>query len=231
MNLEYEQPDEPPTHVFDHEWDNLIILDACRHDIYQEVRGRKVDSIMSVGSHSREFVKNTFSEDRDFSDLIYITANGHISSPRFEQFTGKKLHETFDQVFDPFANDWDNEESGIPPEAVARDAETAEKLFPGQPKIIHFMQPHYPFIGSERDVEYEYPEVLKEDRGEIIAAYTECLEHTLEIVDELVENLSGKTVITADHGEYLGENDVYEHLYGLKTEELRKVPWDIVQEN
>lgn len=231
VNFEHESPTEEPTHVFDREWDNLIILDACRHDIYQQLRGRDVDHIISVGSHSREFVKNTFTEDRkEFSDLIYITANGHISSPRFENFTGKKLRDTFDQVYDPFANDWDDEVSGIPPEAVARDARTAENLFPDQQKIIHFMQPHYPFIGSDKDVDYDYPEVLDEDKEKVIKAYTECLEQTFEIVDDLIEDLSGKTVITADHGEFLGENNLYGHLYGVKTEELRKVPWDVVNE-
>jgi arylsulfatase A-like enzyme len=229
--MDFPDPEEEPTHIFDREWDNLIILDACRHDVYQEVRDRDVDYIYSVGSHSREFVENTFSEDRDFSDVVYITANGHISPGKFEKFTGKRIEDTFHTVFDPFANDWDDDVSGIPPEAVARDARTAEKLFPDKKKIIHFMQPHYPFLGSEIDVGYSYPRPHERDYEKIRKAYAECLEYTLDFVDELVEDLEGKTVITADHGEFLGEKDMIKHPYGVKAETLRKVPWHIVKED
>lgn len=42
-------------------------------------------------------------------------------------------------------------------------------------------------------------------------AYTENLEVVLESVAELLENASGRILITADHEEYLGEYRRYSH--------------------
>jgi hypothetical protein len=57
------------------------------------------------------------------------------------------------------------------------------------------------------------------------------LERGLEQIDEILPALSGKTVITADHGEMLGEyvSPVpvrwYGHPPGIYTNELINVPW------
>jgi len=37
------------------------------------------------------------------------------------------------------------------PEDVARDAQTAAKLFRNKKLIVHFVQPHYPFLESDRE--------------------------------------------------------------------------------
>lgn len=73
--------------------------------------------------------------------------------------------------------------------------------------------------------------------AELQAVYVENLERVLEHVERLVERLDGKTVITADHGELLGETtnlysrltgDRYEHPGYVWTPELRLVPWLVV---
>jgi bisphosphoglycerate-independent phosphoglycerate mutase (AlkP superfamily) len=66
-------------------------------------------------------------------------------------------------------------------------------------------------------------------------AYVENLEVVLEEVDKLLDDLGGKTVVTADHGNLVGERlspiptrRKYGHPYGVHTEELLKVPWFVV---
>ncbi|MCH7662009.1 MAG: methyltransferase domain-containing protein [Euryarchaeota archaeon] len=56
-------------------------------------------------------------------------------------------------------------------------------------------------------------------------AYRENLEGVLESVASLVAELPGKTVITADHGELLGENGYYGHSYVPDHETVSTVPW------
>ena len=41
----------------------------------------------------------------------------------------------------------------------------------------------------------------------------------------MVKELDGKVVVTADHGELLGENGHWGHKIGLENTELLEVPW------
>ncbi|WP_241431085.1 hypothetical protein [Natrinema pallidum] len=72
------------THIYDEDWDLLVILDACRVDVLETVASEydfveTFDSRWSVGSHSHEWLAQTFSED--YSDEIentaYVSGNGH----------------------------------------------------------------------------------------------------------------------------------------------------------
>lgn len=69
-------------------------------------------------------------------------------------------------------------------------------------------------------------EVLREHGPERMdEVYTENLAFVLEAVSGLVEDLPGKTVVTADHGELLGENGYYGHSYVPAHEKVSTVPW------
>jgi hypothetical protein len=127
------------------------------------------------------------------------------------------------------------------------------------------MQPYVPFLGptaqEERErlleehgitfsgmteTELSEPEeefaTLKEacensyiTRETLIEAYEENIEIAIEHVKRLLEELDGKTVITADHGEMLGEQmpplmtQKFGHDPGIYTDELRKVPWLVIE--
>ena len=68
--------------VFDEKWNLLIVLDACRVDAMQAVADEydfvsTVDSAWSVGSTSKEWMVNTFTNtyEKDISRTGYLTAN------------------------------------------------------------------------------------------------------------------------------------------------------------
>jgi hypothetical protein len=67
-------------------------------------------------------------------------------------------------------------------------------------------------------------------------AYKETLEIVLDDVEILLDNISGKVVISSDHGEMFGEGpypllgDLFEHYRNPKTMELCKVPWFVIDE-
>ncbi|KXB07000.1 hypothetical protein AKJ52_01150 [candidate division MSBL1 archaeon SCGC-AAA382C18] len=60
---------------------------------------------------------------------------------------------------------------------------------------------------------------------ELKRAYQKNLETVLEGISGLIENLSGKIIITSDHGELLGEGNNYGHYINGTENELFHVPW------
>jgi len=66
---------------------------------------------------------------------------------------------------------------------------------------------------------------------EVRRAYQEPLDITPDVVKDALDKLGGKTVITVDHGEMLGErivpftSRVWGHSEGFSTPILREVPW------
>lgn len=232
-----EKIDQEGEDLFSEDWKNLVILDACRHDIYETVNG-ETDSRISKGSMSKGFIRKNFSEG-DYNDIVYITANPFFHKKKFEKLTGRKPEEVFHEVFHTYETDWSEEENTVLPQPLVRDAETAEKLFPDKRKVVHFMQPHHPFVNSNL-VDTGFDDILRREvyenewdlamRGEIShetvkEAYTKNLEMVMPYVEELSENLSGKTVLTSDHGNLLGENGLYWHPPRSMAKPLRKVPY------
>jgi len=65
--------------VMSADWDNLILLDACRYDFFAEentIQG-DLNRVISKGSRSWEFMKGNF-VGRELHDTVYITANPHV---------------------------------------------------------------------------------------------------------------------------------------------------------
>jgi hypothetical protein len=229
---------EEPTSIKEMEWDNLVILDACRHDVYEDVFGES-DYRISVGGATKEFIQKSFSGG-EFQDTVYITANPHFYPSKFRELTGKNPEEVFHTVYNVYETDWDNEKGTVMPRSLVRDSISANNLFEDKKLIIHFMQPHTPFINSELDESvinwnneieggrqiYSYARINKIDNEKVRKDYRDNLKVLEEAIGELREKLDGKTVVTADHGELLGENGLYGHFPGCKAKKLRRVPWD-----
>lgn len=219
--------------IFDYKWDNLIIIDACRFDLYKEVIG-DCERRISAGSCTPEFLSTNFSAD--FPNTVYISANPFLSPSYMQKFTGRK--NPFHKVYRTYRHGWNDEESTTPPKAVTEDVLTAEKKFPTKKKIIHFMQPHHPFIESEiakagprlphadNKIENVWEKLEKGEVQfkDVWADYAHNLELVQEHFERLSKELSGRTVLTSDHGNLIGENGIYGHPCGLKATKIREVP-------
>lgn len=233
------------------EWDNLIILDACRYDSFEEVNsqnivGGELNSCISLGSHSREFMEENF-HGEEFHDTVYVTTN-----PFAERIPQGAFY-TVNFLFD----EWDADVGTVRPQAVAEAGVEAHNQHPDKKLIVHFIQPHAPFLGPtaervrsefdvkgydvhlERDIEdrrtgVSWKSLVRDGKITKTAfreAYHETLEIALHHVADLARDLDGKTVITADHGEMLFERVTPltrrepHHPYNLHTEQLCVVPW------
>jgi hypothetical protein len=103
---------------------------------------------------------------------------------------------------------------------------------------VHYVQPHYPFIGPTGEEHFDPTATLKEvsrrydlTDGRLERAYRENLDLVLDEAERLLDALDGKTVVSADHGELLGERlsplplRAYGHPSGIYVDELVRVPW------
>ncbi|MCG1003032.1 MULTISPECIES: hypothetical protein [Halobacterium] len=222
------------TNVYSREWDVLIILDACRLDLYRSVVDSETDYIWSVGSSSEEWIQNTF-ENSDTSETAYITGN---------IFSRDYLSESdFHTLREVWKYGWDDDEGTIPPRPITDEAIRTWRKSNPQKMIIHYMQPHFPAIGSVLNLDSgvsvdgfgrggKKVDIWSEMRSGAIdtnkawQAYRENLEYVLEELDVIKENVDGKIAITADHGNSFGEWGSYGHPSGLQSPYLRRVPWD-----
>lgn len=184
---------------------------------------------------TREWVRANFA-GRQLDDLVYVTSNGNFSMVRDEIDT--RVHAEIPLWEDEYRNRYG---SVTPPEIVAESARNATENYPNKRLLIHFVQPHIPYLGPTGK---RYDPTLKLSQiktthaasdGELRKAYRENLELVLEHTHDILESLGGRTVVTSDHGELLGERLVplpakdYGHPRGVYRDELVTVPWLIYE--
>jgi hypothetical protein len=221
--------------IFEEEWDNLIILDACRYDAFaarSDLPG-KLEYRTSRASTTRQFIRANFAE-KTLHDIVYVSANEWYAKLKDEIDT--EIH-----AFEFVDRDALNGLTSRPQTATETALDAAER-YPKKRLIIHYMQPHHPYLGEVgQRINHEggLMETVRKNglsRRTVVQAYCENLDLVLENVEPLLEELSGKTVVTADHGELLGDPERpipirrYSHPKDVYVEELVKVPW-LIRDN
>lgn len=219
------------------DWDNLLLLDACRYDTFAERHDLPGDlqRRTTVQSSTIEFLHRSF-DGADLSDTVYVTANPQLYRKR--ERLDLAIHEVINVWQDA---GWDDEFRTVRPETVVEAAREAAREYPHKRLLVHFIQPHYPFIGPTGREHLDLDSLDFWNRvlnGEVSldddllwAAYEENLEVVLPHVEALLEDLEGKTVVSADHGEMIGERAApipmteYGHPSEVHTDPLVTVPW------
>jgi hypothetical protein len=221
--------------VFERDWDNLVLLDACRYDYFEKhvkdagLSGT-LQSHQSLGSCSREFVQRNF-DGRQLHDVVVVSANlwyeqvqqdfdTDIDVHHLELVTERERRDTWRPA--PF------------PDHVTNRVRTVVDEFPDKRLLIHYHQPHEPYIGptAQRHADPDYP--LNIPRQYLHDAYEETLRTVLDELSTVIELLDGKTVVSADHGDLLGEvtapipTRMYGHPCEYYHEKLVTVPWFVV---
>ncbi|WP_285266193.1 sulfatase-like hydrolase/transferase [Halobacterium salinarum] len=245
------------TNVYERDWDVLVILDACRVDTLREVADEydfieNVETMWSVGSQSDEWMANTFTEDyrSDIEKTHYVTGNGHVGQ-LFERhdlppknnttpvdFSRWDLVDlsTFDAVDMVWKEHHDETYHVAIPRIMTDHAIQASREENPDRLMVHYMQPHLPYIGQAvregrpptalEQEGYEQLETGDAEREEVYDLYEETLRFVLDDIEELLENVDAETVaITADHGEAFGEFRAYGHPEGFPHPIVKKVPW------
>jgi hypothetical protein len=244
------------TNVYEREWDALLVLDACRVDALRAVADEfdfieHVDSIWSVGSHSHEWMCQTFTTDRlpEINRTTYVVGNGFAQRTFYDQeLPFRSVNPLVRSAFDVadaadfhlldgvWTHGHDDRLGNVPPRYITDRAIKLARQEDPERLIIHYNQPHIPHmaaaIDSDRpltEAESEPFSLLKEgdlDRKAAMASYLDNLRLVLGEVELLLENLDADTVaISADHGEAFGEWGQYSHPRGSINPVIKKVPW------
>lgn len=244
------------TALVDLDWDNAIVLDACRYDLFEEALAEfplpgQTDMRRSVQSATPGYVTENFS-DRTFHDTVYVSANPYVNT--------ELPADTFHAVDPVWRDGWDDDTGTVLPETIRDRALAANERYPDKRLLVHFNQPHAPFVGEirlglrtvseirEEALGHDAPDPSERTKtpfellelGEVTAetvweAYLSNLQVALPSVERLLNSLPGKTAVTSDHGNAMGEYAtpfpirVYGHPLGILIPALIEVPWHTYQ--
>lgn len=231
----------PGTPVWERDWDVLLILDACRLDLMKEVAGEysfiggseNVDSLWSIASMSDDWIERTFDEAyrEDVESTAYVSGNA---------FTGKVEFPVKPAIVKEVWNhEWNEDVNTILARPLTNQAISLWRTEDCDRMIVHYMQPHVPFIDRPDLGEYTGPEEFGDgfadiwervgselDEEEVWAAYRDNLRHVLDDVELLLDNIDADTVaISADHGNAINELGVTGHPSDVLLPSVRRVPW------
>lgn len=225
--------------IYAAEWDLLMIVDACRYDLMEDVKDEynfisDMTSCRSVGSTTRNWMAETFTPDvtDEMAETAYLSGNPWSEDHLVESNFAKLEH--------IWKNAW-IEPGTVPPEAVTDATIRAGREGDFERIIAHYMQPHYPFI---REPDLGPGKILEhfgdQPKGDIWdqlqagnvstevvwGAYRDNLRVVLDDISRLLKNIDAQTVvITSDHGNAIGEWGFYGHRPNVPFSSMRKVPW------
>ena len=236
--------------VMDEDWDVLIVLDACREDLFREVvdikRFDTYETRYSAGSATNEWARKNFS-GQALTDTVYVTGNPVVS---------REVRTAFHVFVEVWRESFDEDIGTVPPESVTDAALETAADHPDQRLIVHYLQPHYPFIGypnlhyatfgqtdevavadvreGANDV-WEALELGLVEYDTVWEAYADNLRRVMDSVEDLLAEINGTIVITSDHGNLLGEPvtslqiPMYGHPPCIYHPALREVPWAVIK--
>lgn len=242
--------------IWESDWDVLVVLDACRADVFTEEYGdnplfESVLSVTSVGSKSPEWMERTFSEEyhEELAKTVYVTGN---------PFSTFKLDESLLlDVDETWRYAWDDDAGTIWPKPLTDRAIQLYNKHDPERLVIHYMQPHWPYKNGKMfgfhadlldggdskerqessglsDEQFNLNEFDLQKTGQLskeshMEMYRDNLQYIVsELEQTLLNGLDAKKVVfTADHGELFGEWGFYEHQSYLPHSGLRKVPWAV----
>lgn len=241
--------DNEPDYVLDKEWDVLIILDACRVDALEEVADEYEflpnpphETVWSADSYSEGWLRENFMGKQALKHRKRMRRLAHISGNPFTDIFDGDEFKVLDEVW---KYGWDTETGHMPPEPITDSAISYHRENDPEQMLVHYMQPHAPFVGEnatgyEIDVSHfgETAETIgdrtpwellrdgKMDEDRVWEAYLDTLRVGLDSVETLLKSIDAETVvISADHGNGIGEWGIYGHPRHIPLAPVRQVPW------
>lgn len=220
--------------VYEREWEVLVILDACRADLMDEVADdypflEKYRTHDSLGSNSGQWMERNFTDEyaEEMRQTAVVTGNPHSGAYLDE--------EEFAMLDEVWRYAWQDEDELFRPYFITDRAISIKRNYQPERMIVHYMQPHHPFIphfdGFETDLHEKWLNQWRDirvghvSREEKWRQYRDNLRYVLDYVELLLDSIDADpVVISSDHGEAVGEWGIYGH-YGIPLRVLRQVPW------
>lgn len=220
--------------IYEREWEVLVILDACRADLMDEVADEypfleKYRTHDSLGSNSGQWMARNFTDEyaEEMRETAVVTGNPHSDTYLDE--------EDFAMLDEVWRYAWEDKDELFKPHFITDRAISIKRRFQPERMIVHYMQPHHPFIphfdGFETDLHETWLNEWRDIRVGHISKeekwrqYRDNLLYVLDYVELLLDSIDADpVVVSSDHGEAVGEWGIYGH-YGIPLRVLRQVPW------
>ena len=230
------------------DFDVLIILDACRWDVLNDVTEWPFGKARSPASQTAQWLQ-VAEKTGIFEDTHIVSGQG--------QYERRSLGEaSLDKIWE---DEWNSRHQIVLPTPVLERAE--ERLYAGDtPTAVHIVPPHAPYIakvgdewlltepsvniwkrpfGGDPEGKFLAPQVAMArgyvDIPRARQGYRASVKSTWEVVEEYVGrwvNSGHRVVVTADHGEALGrlrEFGLYAHPSKCHIRPLTEVPLEVFE--
>ncbi|OYT55955.1 MAG: hypothetical protein B6U76_04725 [Desulfurococcales archaeon ex4484_217_2] len=180
--------------VLNLDWDHLIILDACRCDIFKHVYKEFFPSdaefkcVISPASSTMEFVRKNLDDNikEKLKNTLFVNSN-----PVIDHILGARLEMLFHKYIPVWREHWDSKIGTVRPEVTYYVALRTYVRNPGKRMIIWFLQPHYPYLNEK----FAHINVLgKEQHNRNISS---ILRSILYKIPEKDKNIEKVIVLTA----------------------------------
>ncbi len=200
------------------DWDVLIVLDACRADTFETVVDRsRFDAYrreISQASMTREWLRTVWPDE--YGDIVYVAGNPMVS---------KEAPGRWNQLVEAWREGLDQNLAQVEPARVAELGVESIENHTDKRIVVHFMQPHAPFIGHQ-EMQFDAWDLFENvgaglegvdnraqtvwdaaaaglvDEFEVWKAYRDNLRVAMPHVQSVLEALTPgtKAVVTSDHG-------------------------------
>jgi hypothetical protein len=222
------------------DWDVMIVLDACRYDTFEDVVG----DVDILGNYMKV-------DSQAHHTAMWYDKNWPIENKNVNLISGHGILWLKDfRIFERFANPYgffgENRKMWIYPGVNFEKLLEYQTKYPTMRHLVHIIPPHLPFLGKKGRAFMKSLDVINphttEGHGNAKAydkvteygkehgwhdpkeCYRENLKFAMGWIEKFIDRIVGKVVVTADHGELLGEGDIYGHVEGFE-DVLRVVPW------
>lgn len=141
-------------YILEFDWDILIILDICWFDIFKEIskniipETNKIKKMIRPAIQTVEWLNKTFNGNY-YPDIIYVSSNPFINSKGIKVKQGGygfNAKPRFKKIIDVWDTSWNPNISTVHPIDVNKAANVSLDLRKKYKHIIHYMQPHSPYI-------------------------------------------------------------------------------------
>lgn len=212
------------------DWDVLLVLDACRFDELRAL-APEVECVCSPATDTPGWLQHVAPL---IEDATYFTANPVVSQEVVRGEVKLRLVDVWGEHF----GDWTTASvQSVHPASVTSAYLMWRRQHDARRVVLHFLQPHTPYLG-EAPLSFEWadgvhPNVYDKLADETLTwvgvreAYRASLGLAWQAIQNLAPHLQGSVVVTADHGELLGEGNLFGHGSEPRFDraEVRQVPW------
>ena len=217
------------------DWEVIVLLDACRWDVFEQVNylPGNLQKVNSGAFNTSTWYKNHWNKD---------TAKNTVLISAQPMAFWIKAHKVFDNAILVKADD----SSWMHPRLTIDKALEMDGI--NQRLLVHLIPPHLPYqgqkgkkfldrIGASKegeelwDVKFGENNIQKRvenygrkhDWDELKEYYKENIEFALPEVETYIRHTTRKVIVTSDHGDLIGEDNLYGHSQYRPL--LTEVPW------